>query len=37
VLGAWLKAGSLEEYEDADEQRKTKTFIRVSEEGDDSD
>ena len=37
VLGAWIKAGSLEEYEETDEQRKTKVFVRVSEEVDDAE
>jgi len=37
VLAAWIKAGSLQEYEDLDEQRKTKTFIRVSDEDADAD
>jgi AAA domain-containing protein len=37
VLGAWLKAGSLEEYEETDDQRKTKKFVRVSEEDDASE
>jgi AAA domain-containing protein len=37
VLAAWIKAGSLQEYEDLDEQRKTKTFIQVSDEDADAD
>jgi AAA domain len=37
VLGAWIKAGSMEEYEETDEQRKTKVFVRVSEEDDDTE
>jgi hypothetical protein len=33
VLSEWLRAGSLEEYEEVDEgQRRNKTFVRVAEE-----
>jgi hypothetical protein len=36
VLGSWLKAGTLEEYDDMDEgQRRNKKFIRVTDEDDE--